>query len=88
MKHRKANDNVSDGGHNPKVPDGDFRPNFDPEKVGTVVKVAAAGTATGVAASQIGGENDARKDIQENKSDKPTVSGNYLIDIFNYFFLE
>ena len=50
--------------------------------------LSVSGTATGVAASQIGGENDALKDIQENKSDKPTVSGNYLIDIFNYFFSE
>lgn len=92
VKHRETNDKISDGGHNPKIPDGDFRPNFDPEKVGTAVKIIAVGTATGIAASQIGGENDARKDIQENdkqpnKADR-VVTGNYLIDILHYLFSE
>jgi len=63
--HMETTNKISTGGHNPKNSDGDFKPDYS-KKFGNVVRAIAGAAAGGLFVHQIGGGEDARKDMNED----------------------
>lgn len=79
-KQAETTNKISTGGHNPKNSDGDFKPDYS-KKFGKAACAIAGAAAGGVLGSQIGGSEDARKDINENEDAQ--VGGNEGNSSFN-----